>query len=386
METTKKTAKMGFESKMNAARVFQEQSGYPDSEYWSGYQRGLRRSHHGESFGTDAEHTLWMSLVNEHGGDDSRKYRGLGYRAGFDGISIVEAIKDLQTALAPSLLGKKPKTTSEKSVTASRENGKRGGRPMTQARVNELFDLLIKACQQQFGFVPGRISTNMQFMGSVSGGQYRFRDTLTHATIFLKTNPLKARLMEPEVGYTYWTELQMAEYRQTDEEVKTERLEAKNKQSSALQSPFWLSNRDRVYAAFDESRQEEKTPISLVTEIIEAAKRTNSADYTSFAQDQKTDDTDRLANALCDCCLEEKNEAFWQAVKSSPLLQQVLIAKKAFADAIKADSEDEDDFRAQYEKQAFGLFKSLPTAITSGQQHVLFAKHLFMDPSLVCAD
>lgn len=384
--TTKTHTKADFKAFANIAKTFQQQSGYPDGEYWFGYQRGIRRLQHGESFGTDAEHDLWMSLANEHGGDDSRKYRGLGYRAGFAGMTIADAIKDLQTALAPSLLGKKPKTTSEKSLKASRENGKKGGRPMTQNRVNELFELLIKACQQQFGFEPGRISTNMQFMGSASGGQYRFRDTLTHATILLKTNPLRARLEEPEPGYTYWSEQQLAEYRQTDEEVKAELHEAKNKQSSALQSAFWQSNRNKVYAAFDESRPKENTPISLVTEIIEAAKLTNSADYTSFAQGQKTDDTDQLAGVLCDCYHKEKSEAFWAAVKTSPLLQQVLIAKKAFADAINADSEDEDDFRVQYEKQAYELYNSLPADIASGYDSFFFAKHLFMDPSLVCAD
>lgn len=50
------------------------------SEWWVGYMRGLRRAHHGESFGSQAEHDLWLSLVGDP--DLSRDARGRGYRAG----------------------------------------------------------------------------------------------------------------------------------------------------------------------------------------------------------------------------------------------------------------------------------------------------------------
>jgi len=50
------------------------------ADWWAGYMRGLRRAHHGESFGTDAEHQMWLAAI---GSDDvSRAALGAGYRAG----------------------------------------------------------------------------------------------------------------------------------------------------------------------------------------------------------------------------------------------------------------------------------------------------------------
>ena len=50
-------------------------------EWWSGYMRGLRRAHHGEQFGTAAEHDLWSSAAESD--DPSRRAPGEGDRAGW---------------------------------------------------------------------------------------------------------------------------------------------------------------------------------------------------------------------------------------------------------------------------------------------------------------
>jgi len=50
------------------------------SAWWRGYIRGLRRAHHGDNFGTEAEHALFMDAVNSR--DESRVALGKGYRAG----------------------------------------------------------------------------------------------------------------------------------------------------------------------------------------------------------------------------------------------------------------------------------------------------------------
>lgn len=50
-----------------------------DDDYARGYQRGLRRHHHGERFGSDDEHALWMSFSGH------RQELGDGYRDGFAG-------------------------------------------------------------------------------------------------------------------------------------------------------------------------------------------------------------------------------------------------------------------------------------------------------------
>lgn len=50
------------------------------SSWFAGYMRGLRRAHHGERFGTHAEHELWLSA--ESSPDTQRAALGRGYRAG----------------------------------------------------------------------------------------------------------------------------------------------------------------------------------------------------------------------------------------------------------------------------------------------------------------
>lgn len=45
--------------------------------------RGLRRAHHGESFGSFAEHELWLSASEST--DKQRSALGDGYQAGLSG-------------------------------------------------------------------------------------------------------------------------------------------------------------------------------------------------------------------------------------------------------------------------------------------------------------
>lgn len=51
-----------------------------ESDWWVGYMRGLRRAHHGERFGSQAEHELWLSATEST--DPQRVALGRGYRAG----------------------------------------------------------------------------------------------------------------------------------------------------------------------------------------------------------------------------------------------------------------------------------------------------------------
>lgn len=73
-----------FEHKMARARTMLS-IGSNDSEYWIGYQRGLRRAHHGEYFGTREEHNIWLASIDST--DELRKMRGQGYRDGLTGKS-----------------------------------------------------------------------------------------------------------------------------------------------------------------------------------------------------------------------------------------------------------------------------------------------------------
>lgn len=72
--------KTKFELEMTRAKTMQSVSGYPESDYWIGYQRGLRRNYHGNNFGTEQEHNAWLTGVDSE--DESRKQRALGYRDG----------------------------------------------------------------------------------------------------------------------------------------------------------------------------------------------------------------------------------------------------------------------------------------------------------------
>lgn len=107
-----------FQSNMTAADTFRRLSSEPDEQdFWTGYQRGLRRKHHGDKFAD-----------NHH--DTSRKMRGLGYRAGFDGQNIQQAMKTLAGRQYMSEIGRRGgSSTSPKKARSSADNGRLGGRP-----------------------------------------------------------------------------------------------------------------------------------------------------------------------------------------------------------------------------------------------------------------
>jgi hypothetical protein len=74
--------KSTFEFEMGRADVFKKYE-TDRSEYWIGYQRGLRRAYHGKKFGTPEEHNLWLNAIYSE--DTLRKQRGQGYRDGLKG-------------------------------------------------------------------------------------------------------------------------------------------------------------------------------------------------------------------------------------------------------------------------------------------------------------
>lgn len=72
-----------FEQEMIRARTYQRLGDHPD--YWAGYMRGLRRTFHGNNFGTQEEHEMWISFQNEN--DERRRWLGRGYVDGLKGQS-----------------------------------------------------------------------------------------------------------------------------------------------------------------------------------------------------------------------------------------------------------------------------------------------------------
>jgi hypothetical protein len=79
-----KLSEAQFQHEMAKAKTFQGLKS-DRAEYWTGVQRGLRRAFHGQAFGTEQEHDLWLRAVNSD--DVLRQQRGQGYRDGLKGTS-----------------------------------------------------------------------------------------------------------------------------------------------------------------------------------------------------------------------------------------------------------------------------------------------------------
>lgn len=70
-----------FQSEMRRTQTMGRLATNPtDSDYYAGYTRGLQRAFHGEQFGNQQEHDLWLGLATD--ADESRATRGRGYRDG----------------------------------------------------------------------------------------------------------------------------------------------------------------------------------------------------------------------------------------------------------------------------------------------------------------
>lgn len=70
-----------FQSLMRRADTMSRYGDEPlKSSWWTGYIKGLRHAHHGDRFGTEAEHELWLSAANST--DPIRAELGRGYLAG----------------------------------------------------------------------------------------------------------------------------------------------------------------------------------------------------------------------------------------------------------------------------------------------------------------
>lgn len=114
-------------------------------EYWTGYQRGLRRAYHGTKFGTQAEHKLWMSLIDDP--DESREQRGLGYRDGW-AAGKISSVKG-----APNKVGENPVMLDPLRVSGELEDAlikkaKSLGISVPDAR-RKAYQIFIDNCQQK---------------------------------------------------------------------------------------------------------------------------------------------------------------------------------------------------------------------------------------------
>lgn len=83
-----------FQNYMQQAETFKSVM-TEHTDFWTGYQRGLRRLHHGNDFGTEAEHETWYKITEDEN-DVIRRQRGQGYRAGYAGKNPIGLSKQLE--------------------------------------------------------------------------------------------------------------------------------------------------------------------------------------------------------------------------------------------------------------------------------------------------
>ena len=95
-----------YDRNMAGAETIRTLSEPHDEHFWRGYIRGMRRAKHGDTFGTDSEHTQWLTIADRPH-DENRRYLGLGYRAGLEMISVKEGIKRLQEIAAKTAFSAK---------------------------------------------------------------------------------------------------------------------------------------------------------------------------------------------------------------------------------------------------------------------------------------
>lgn len=86
-----------FQSLLGMAKSFQSLDS-DRSDFWRGFQRGIRRLHHGENFGTAEEHEKFLNCRD----GEFRQALQTGYRAGFyrddlklDGPDDIQVLRKL---------------------------------------------------------------------------------------------------------------------------------------------------------------------------------------------------------------------------------------------------------------------------------------------------
>jgi hypothetical protein len=79
-----------FQTNVQGAEALLNLSEGTDTKFWSGYLRGLRRTHYGSKFGTEEEHARLTAAAESF--YESKRMRGCGYRAGFEGQDVKAAM------------------------------------------------------------------------------------------------------------------------------------------------------------------------------------------------------------------------------------------------------------------------------------------------------
>lgn len=219
--------------------------------------------------------------------------------------------------------------------------------PNTEQDINRLFEQLRDACEAQFGFVPNRVSDNVEYMGRLRNRKHRFRDTLSKSEIHMRvsgekvTVELHERLIHPDGD---WTDEIIQAYKVSDEAVQAELDQAERSKHFAAQSALWLMHGDYLKSLYRDHPTYQDggpTPMKGVEDLLSNPEVQQSDAYLEFSTHYNGQN---LARHLLSAYEFERKEAVAQLVKVNPHYPELLEAVKAMTLNKGSDAFDEDLF------------------------------------------
>lgn len=217
----------------------------------------------------------------------------------------------------------------------------------TQQDINRLFEQLRDACEAQFGFVPNRVSDNVEYMGRLPGKKHRFRDTLTKSEIHMKVTgeivsvELHERLIHPEGD---WTDEVIKTYKVSDEAVRSELYQAEQDKRYAAKSALWAWHGDYLKSLYHQHptyKEGGPTPNEGIRLLLSDPDVQQSGAYLEFSDHYSGQD---LARHLLSAYGFECKEAMSKLVKVNPHYPDLLEAVKAMVSDKEGDEFNETLF------------------------------------------
>lgn len=183
---------------------------------------------------------------------------------------------------------------------------KRKERPVSPAKINELFDVLRAACARQFGFNPRRVAAEMRYVGKEGHGNdlvHVFRDAGSHSQVALKGT--FATLRETHGDKPHWTEAQKAHYRSSDAEIDAE-IEAKQAELDFTRNcALYRDHREQLLSHYKDWPGHQAggpNPREAARALIDALAAANDARLAAFAERMRSNDPEHLAHLLLAPC------------------------------------------------------------------------------------
>ncbi len=180
---------------------------------------------------------------------------------------------------------------------------------MSNAKTDELFDVLRAACARQYGFNPRRITAGMRYVGKEGHGKdlvHVFRDVATHSQIVLK-NTL-ATLREKQGDKPHWTEAEKAHYKSSNAEIDAELAAKQAELDFTRNCALYRDHREQLlshYTDWPGFRPDGPHPGEAARALIQTLSAANDARLTEFIEHTHVHDLEQLAHLLLAPCHAE---------------------------------------------------------------------------------